>query len=541
MKALTKKKTKVWLTATSSVLLAGVLAISGLGLVFKIKKQKDSAPSVGVVDKLDFAVDAYNGAPSGDKFFSAYAGRDAKTYTIDSASSFMHFIENVNERHISYDGYTIYLNKSIDLNGYTLNSIGTTDFPFKGTFDGGYYTIYNAKISGNGLFGATDGAVIKNLGLYNATIDSANEITGAFIGSAINTDVENSFVRLKEINSTAKVGGLIGRYVTTEGGHYIQNSFVDTEITAAEVGGLIHTVDTNDSSENAVTIRKSYYATGAGAVCEMDNADFVLMEDSVIKATENTNFTEMGFEYSSSYDADTAWTDYNHKEGSNGLDFNYPLLREFVKVYMTGSYYEAVVTTGADAIDVANLPMAIEVASEDEAEINLLVDKIFMEARAEVDNGKSVAVNAVKDTTIVRGEGNQDSMFVATNGSKIVLGEELGDLVTLDEADNVLTLDGNREYIEENGLTSNALVVGYGGSVEINDNVLLKDNINNDTKYGGAVVVYGDEDHDSVITATIENCHADYAGGAIALIYPQKRRRPHKRSRCKRASPFPCA
>ena len=70
-------------------------------------------------------------------------------------------------------------------------------------------------------------------------------------------------------------------------------------------------------------------------------------------------------------------------------------------------------------------------------------------------------------------------MFVSTGSSKIVLGEKSN------EETATLTLDGNKDYIEENNLTSGALVVASGGNVEINDNVVLKDNINNN------IIVYG--------------------------------------------------
>ena len=85
------------------------------------------------------------------------------------------------------------------------------------------------------------------------------------------------------------------------------------------------------------------------------------------------------------------------------------------------------------------------------------------------------------------------SMFVATGKSKIVLGDESSNgtimskikksgtrfrSATAVSEQSELILDGGREEVEENNLTSGALVVSYGGEVDIHENVVLRNNVN---------------------------------------------------------------
>ena len=494
MKSLAKKS-RVTLVTIGAVLIALVLSLSAVGLYFKLSKKDYTAPPAEV-NPLDFSINTWDGTVSGVNFNEAYAGRGAKTKTINSASAFAHFVKEVNNGN-SFANYTIYLNSNINLNGQTINSIGT----FKGVFDGGHYTIMNAKINGNALFENTENATIKNVGLYNCTFSENN---GAVIHKAINTNVENVFVRLGN-------GKLINEFISNNGEHTIKNSFVDNSS-----NGLINIIDTNNSTENAVTISNCYFTTGDVAINQKIGA---VTEVNVIKAKNKADFAE--WNYSKEYSVDAEWCDYTYLDGTDKLDFVYPLQAGFVKVYLTGSCYESVMVAGDTVVDSSNLAVAFKEADKtEEAEINLLVEKIFMEARAEVSN-TNVTVNAVKDTTIVRGENNTDSMFVGSGSSKIVIGgnqDSVSAMSTRTTNVSTITLDGNREYIEANNLESGALVVSYGGQVEIKDNVVIKNNINNnEVGYGGAVLVYNSSEVAN-ISATFENCHSTNGGGAVAII-----------------------
>ena len=506
-----KKKIKsVVLLTAISVLLAAVLVLSGVGIYFKVNQKEKPALEV---NPLDFSVDTWDGSSNGINFQEDYAGRGTLTKTINSASSFAHFVNEVNNGN-SFENYTVYLNSSIDMQGKTISSIGNASNPFKGIFDGGYYTILNANINGNSLFENTENATIKNIGLYNANV--------GLIHKATNTNVENCFVRLGN-------GKLINEFISNNGTHYIKNSFVDSS-----AKGLVGRIDTNNSSENKVTISNSYYTQGETAIVESGatNVEF----ENVIKATNKSDFKD--FNYSPEYASDVDWCNYDYLANSRKLEFNLPIQAGFVKVYLTGSCYEGVMVAGSTIVDATNLAEAFtEADKETEAEVNLLVEKIFMEARAEVES-TNVTINAIKDTTIVRGTNNQDSMFVGNGSSKIVIGapshtdqasgasawsvspKGQGDSSTALRMTDIptITLDGNREYVEENNLTSGALIVANGGEVEIHDNVIIKDNINNNAVgFGGAVIIENAQE-DVLIGARFENCSSTNGGGAVVIL-----------------------
>lgn len=489
MKSLTKKS-KITLLSIGAVLLSAIMVLSGVGIYLKVA-HKDKAPIVEV-NPLDFSIDKWDGTSSALNYHENYANRGVRTKTINSASSFIHFINEVNSGY-TYENYTIYLNTSIDLQGKTINSIGTEENPFKGTFDGGFYTIYNANINGNGLFAHTDDATISNVGLYNCNTN--------LIDKAVNTNIENCFIRLGN-------GNLANEYVSNNGKHYIKNSFVDSN---AE--GLVTKLNSEISSEHLVSISNSYYTLGEKAIVNASLGSFVY-EDKVIKPVGKANFST--WDYSVEYDATKTWCDYDYLANTQELDFNYPLQAGFVKVYLTGSCYENIVKIGSEVINATNFQQAFDEADKQgEAEINLIVEKVFMEAQATIDNS-NVKINPVVDTEIVRGENNKGSMFVSAGSAKLELGST-SDVATASVRNSqpVLTIDGNREYVEQNNLESSALIVAFS-DVEVHENVEIKNNVNNTVGYGGAVICHN-VTRDINIKGKIENCYAEN-GGAVAYI-----------------------
>lgn len=128
---------------------------------------------------------------------------------------------------------------------------------FKGTFLGNGYEIknlsYEVSNTGSfeslGLFGYTDGATIKDLGLSNVTISNQSYASrvGALIGNANNSTIENCYVSGGSINhnmnvkTSSSVGGLVGSF----GDSSINNCFSSIDInvggnseTVAHTGGL---------------------------------------------------------------------------------------------------------------------------------------------------------------------------------------------------------------------------------------------------------------------------------------------------------------
>jgi hypothetical protein len=154
----------------------------------------------------------------------------------------------------------IALGKNIDYaaDGYASTiSIGENGMPFKGNFDGRGFTIYNLyqnNTAGShmGLFGKTDGAVLKNIRFSNLYVGGSSYL-GALVGEAIDTNVENISVSSDSIVSglnitgaTANIGGVIGYAGGT--GSIIQNITSHADVTVLEgsaslnepnIGGLV--------------------------------------------------------------------------------------------------------------------------------------------------------------------------------------------------------------------------------------------------------------------------------------------------------------
>lgn len=150
-----------------------------------------------------------------------------KTYYLSDVDDITNLASLVNSGKDT-TGVTFVMANDIDMYGTTLTKgIGQDSFtPFKGTFLGNGYEIKNVEltirssyhIDRTGLFGYTDGATIKDLGLSNVTINNENcaKDVGALIGYAEGSTIENCYVSGGSINfsmdrkTSSWVGGLVG-------------------------------------------------------------------------------------------------------------------------------------------------------------------------------------------------------------------------------------------------------------------------------------------------------------------------------------------
>ncbi|PTN31442.1 GLUG motif-containing protein [Desulfonatronum sp. SC1] len=118
-----------------------------------------------------------------------------------------------------------------------------TDFssPFTGTFDGDGYVINGLFINRDsdyqGLFGYTDGATIKNLGVTDVNITGARFI-GGLVGQDVGSSIENCFTT-GTVTGRGYVGGLMG-----SNGGSISNCSSTAAVLAGELpdgnhGGLV--------------------------------------------------------------------------------------------------------------------------------------------------------------------------------------------------------------------------------------------------------------------------------------------------------------
>lgn len=160
---------------------------------------------------------------------------------------------------IDTTGVTFVMANDIDMSRVRgFEGIGKDGSTFKGTFLGNGYEIKNLSYEASdtssfgylGLFGYTDGATIKDLGLSNVTISNQSHASavGALIGKADDSTIENCYVSGGSINhsmdvkTTSSVGGLVGWSF----GSSINNCFSSIDInvggksdTYVTTGGLV--------------------------------------------------------------------------------------------------------------------------------------------------------------------------------------------------------------------------------------------------------------------------------------------------------------
>ncbi|MCW1907896.1 MAG: fibronectin type III domain-containing protein [Candidatus Saccharibacteria bacterium] len=105
--------------------------------------------------------------------------------------------------------------QDIDCSGVTFTPIGNSSTPFTGHFDGDGFTVSDLTINLPttdyiGLFGAADGATIKDINLYGANITGQVRV-GAIVGHALNTtDISHVTINATTVIGQQYVGGLVG-------------------------------------------------------------------------------------------------------------------------------------------------------------------------------------------------------------------------------------------------------------------------------------------------------------------------------------------
>src|SRR5574344_1225931 len=117
--------------------------------------------------------------------------------------------------------------------------LGDDTTQFTGTFDGNGHVIKNLTIDrineyNVGLFGATSGATISNVGLENVNVKGQNYV-GGLLGQNYDSTVSNSYAT-GSVTGTYIVGGLVGQNSSST----VSNSYATGSVTGNdEVGGLV--------------------------------------------------------------------------------------------------------------------------------------------------------------------------------------------------------------------------------------------------------------------------------------------------------------
>jgi len=215
---------------------------------------------------------------------TAWYNSESTEFTLDTAEELAGLAALVNSGY-SFNGKTIYLDANVDLEGYDWTPIGDHNNPFKGTFDGNKYVVYNLTITGTyrsaGLFGYTNGAHFSNVGLENVNINvnySNNDSqVGALVGGVDSGTVTNCYMEGSvscSNNDQHPTGGLIGLMDsgTVSNCYAISTVTVSTTDNVLQAGGLIGATGWNHNE--TVRIERCYAVSTVTATSTGDYWSF---------------------------------------------------------------------------------------------------------------------------------------------------------------------------------------------------------------------------------------------------------------------------
>ena len=243
-----------------------------------------------------------------------YKPQQDNAFVIETLHELEAFRDAVNAGN-TFSGQTVVLSAGVDLNPTrAINNwepIGTKDNPFKGTFDGGDYTISNLVVEGEnnvGLFGYADNATIKNVKLENVNV-KGTDCVGAIAGQVYSTSlIDNCHVSGSiKVEGQTNVGGIVGKYytkvkncsvigddVTTS---YVKGTYVASDLEGDNIAGIMGHGGENNTFENNtvknITISGTRKVAGIVGVTDQ-NTDVVncLVENVNIVTTATAEYAE---------------------------------------------------------------------------------------------------------------------------------------------------------------------------------------------------------------------------------------------------------
>ena len=211
-------------------------------------------------------------------------------------------------------GSIFMFDNDIDMSGVTgFTAIGTLENAFKGTVYGNGHVVNNMTIDAAsspfmGLFGYTNQATIKDIGVINANV-TGGAYTGILVGKAENSQISNAYTSGTVTSDRDQIGGLageiknstatnvystadvkgngnVGGLVGISNGSVIEKAFATGKATAIkfQAGGLI------GAMINGGTVKNSY-ATGDVNGVYYDGGFVGLIEKSSISYTFDTVYS----------------------------------------------------------------------------------------------------------------------------------------------------------------------------------------------------------------------------------------------------------
>ncbi len=188
---------------------------------------------------------------------------DGTNYYISDKDEFFSFAYDVNTGKNTYEGCNVYLLADMYLENEKFTPIGTSVYPFKGSFNGLGHNIHGLYISEHkdnvGLFGYIDKAVIENLGLASGSVKGDYSV-GALVGYMNDGSIIKKCYSRADVFGTTNVGGLIG----SAGACTVEDSYVNAYVSgvsfgkALVAGGIVGIAVARDSA-TSLHIKRSYY------------------------------------------------------------------------------------------------------------------------------------------------------------------------------------------------------------------------------------------------------------------------------------------
>lgn len=198
-------------------------------------------------------------------------GTEQAPYMIKTANDLVSLATSVSQG-FDYAGTFFQLGGNISLSGLSWTPIGVwgeddlgwKNKPFRGSFDGGGFTISNLTMdnaSANyvGLFGLTKQAVIKNLKVENINL-SGNKIVGGLVAKGDSTVISDCEVSVSLVGQE-RVGGVVGEMIDGSITNTTVNGSVEGKST---VGGLVGLTGSRASvsGTNKATVTGTLQNTG---------------------------------------------------------------------------------------------------------------------------------------------------------------------------------------------------------------------------------------------------------------------------------------
>ncbi len=212
----------------------------------KVVKNQNDIPANAISKKVTLA--------DGNDYYVFISGAGAETDTyiitttdqLDALSAYVNGGNNCEDKHFKLGGNIVYVYDDKTENNFT--AIGTEGHPFKGTFDGGGYTISGIRIKAStkyqGLFGYVYGgnARIQNVTIEGSKIISSEGYVGGIVGYNYKGTISNctSSANVTATGSNCDYnGGIVGQnyYGTLTGNLAINAEISSSYYTGAIAGG----------------------------------------------------------------------------------------------------------------------------------------------------------------------------------------------------------------------------------------------------------------------------------------------------------------